>query len=96
MADRRIIITEWALASYGDLHGRYFSTHDYRTKLRPDILRLRTFPSDPRFNQSKFWGPAKRGSDTVPKDSPQDRPAPDGEVDLPSSGDPRGPSHRAR
>jgi hypothetical protein len=54
-----IHITEWALQSYLDLvSANVFSAEEYWTTLRPDVERLKLFPSDPAFKSSKFWGPA--------------------------------------
>ncbi len=54
-----VIITEWALQAYTDLVGAgVFSRHDYWTVLRPDVEKLKQFPSHPDFNNSNFWGPA--------------------------------------
>lgn len=51
-----IVITEWALNSYLDMkHGQVIRDEDYRDKIRPDVLSLRTYPKDPRFANSKFW-----------------------------------------
>lgn len=55
-----IIITDWALDSYLDLlHGRVFPKDDYWNDLRPAVLTLKNFPSDPVFQNDKFWGPAE-------------------------------------
>lgn len=56
-----IIITEWALNSYLDLKHRHtFSNKEYKTTLRPDVELLKQgYPStNPKFEHSKFWGPA--------------------------------------
>lgn len=60
-----VVITDWALGSYLDLkHRQVFTDQDYWTTLRPDVELLRTgIPSThPKFQNSKFWGPAKQGN----------------------------------
>ena len=37
---------------------RVFTDEEYRTIIREDVLRLRIFPNDPKFKQSKFWSSA--------------------------------------
>jgi hypothetical protein len=57
-----VVITEWALDSYLNLkHAQVFSDREYWTVLRPDVELLKGgIPSsDPKFSNSKFWGPAK-------------------------------------
>lgn len=56
-----VVITEWSLNSYLDLkHARIFSDQEYHSILRPDaeLLKLGWPPIDPKFSNSKFWGPA--------------------------------------
>jgi len=54
-----VIITEWALNSYLDLVAHNtFSGAEYRQQIRPDVERLKTYPSDPKFQNGKFWSPA--------------------------------------
>jgi len=54
-----IVITEWALDSYLDLlHGNVFARDEYKNDLRPAVLKLRDYPKDPVFQNSKFWSPA--------------------------------------
>lgn len=54
-----IVITEWAKQSYLELRNKnVFSRADYKAILRPDSERLRTYPTDPKFGASSFWGPA--------------------------------------
>lgn len=56
-----IVITQWGLDSYLDLkHRRTFSTEEYEGTLRPDVMRLKSYPNDPKFRIAKFW------SQTVP------------------------------
>lgn len=51
-----IIITAWALNSYLELkHKRVFSDKEYKNTLRPDALRIKNYPDDPRFKNDKFW-----------------------------------------
>lgn len=55
-----VVITDWALNSYLQLtHGRVFDRAFYWGTIRPDVERLASYPADPKFGQSKFWGPAK-------------------------------------
>lgn len=55
----RIVITAWGLDSYLELLSRrQFGRDFYYATLRPDILRLRGWRSDPRFHDPRFWGPA--------------------------------------
>ena len=55
-----IIITEWALNSYLELkQQRVFNNDEYWNLIRPDVLRLKTYPNDPKFNQGKFWSIAQ-------------------------------------
>jgi hypothetical protein len=58
-----VIITEWGLQSYVSLKGQsIFSDSDYKLILRPDVELLKVDdpfdPNHPKFNNSKFWGPA--------------------------------------
>lgn len=57
----RVFITSWALDSYLELVPRVVSAEDYWSTLRPDILRLTSRATDPKFNQPSFWGPAQSG-----------------------------------
>lgn len=51
-----IIITGWALNSYLELkHAGVFSQKEYWETLRPDVLRLKDYPDDPKFKSDKFW-----------------------------------------
>jgi len=51
-----IVITQWALDSYLDLkHNNTISDQDYYTIIRPDVMLLKTNPTDPKFQNSKFW-----------------------------------------
>lgn len=55
-----IVITEWAFDSYIDLKGRrVFRAKDYQHTLRPDVLRLKNYPGDPKFNLHQFWSIAE-------------------------------------
>jgi len=55
-----IIITQWALDSYLELRAENaFTDEEYWNVLRPDVLLLHKYPSDPKFNQGKFWSPAQ-------------------------------------
>ncbi|MEY3214360.1 MAG: hypothetical protein RIT28_4841 [Pseudomonadota bacterium] len=57
----RIFITSWALDSYLELVPCEVSAEEYWSTLRPDILRLTNRTTDPKFNNSLFWGPAQSG-----------------------------------
>lgn len=64
-----VVITEWALDSYLNLkHRQVFTDADYWNTLRPDVELLKTgIPSsEPKFQNSGFWGPAKQGSAVLP------------------------------
>lgn len=63
-----IIITEWALNSYLELkQGMIFSNEEYYNLIRPDVLRLKSFPNDPKFSQGKFWSVAQdRNHEKIP------------------------------
>lgn len=55
-----IIITQWALNSYLDLvHKGDVTPAEYWSKIRVDVLRLKNYPLDPKFSQSKFWSIAQ-------------------------------------
>ena len=56
----KIINTEWGLNSYLELKNTpVFTAAEYTLKLRPDVLLLLAFPHHVKFNQNKFWSPAK-------------------------------------
>jgi hypothetical protein len=65
-----IIITEWALTSYLAMKRppAVFTDAEYWGTIRPDVELLRDGVPSPhaKFSNSKFWGPAKLGSTTVP------------------------------
>lgn len=63
-----IIITQWALDSYLELkQKKAFSDEEYRQVIRPDVMRLLAYPSDPKFTQGKFWSQAtQRGGGMIP------------------------------
>ncbi len=53
------MITEWALDSYLRLiYEKAFSKTEYRETIRPDVERLKNYPSDPKFQLGAFWGRA--------------------------------------
>jgi hypothetical protein len=57
-----IVLTAWALDSYLDLkHANVFSASDYKTTIRPDVLLLKKYPKDPKFQNSKFFSFATDG-----------------------------------
>lgn len=61
-----IIITQWALNSYLELkHKNAFSSEDYRNILRPDVLLLKNFQTEPKFQIQKFWSPASYRKNTI-------------------------------
>lgn len=54
-----IIITQWALDSYLDLVSqKIFTREEYLSVIRPDVMLLKKYPNDPKFNNSRFWSPA--------------------------------------
>ena len=54
-----IIITQWALDSYLDLIvQKVFTRQAYLTVIRPDVMLLRNYPNEPKFQNRKFWSPA--------------------------------------
>jgi hypothetical protein len=60
-----VVITEWALDSYLNLrHANVFTVQEYKATLRPDVELLKHGNPSPhaKFNNSKFWGPAKQGN----------------------------------
>jgi len=61
-----IIITSWALNSYLELkHSRVFTDEEYKKVIRPDVLRLRDYPDDPKFENDKFWSIAEMDSKKI-------------------------------
>ena len=55
-----IVISEWALNSYLDLkHERAFMPNEYQQTLRPDVLRLKNYPHDTKFDLQQFWSIAE-------------------------------------
>lgn len=56
-----VVITEWSLNSYlGLRHKNVFTVDEYKNVLRPDaeLLKEAWPPVNPKFSNSKFWGPA--------------------------------------
>ena len=54
-----IVITAWGLNSYLDLkQKKVFASKEYRTTIRPNVLLLKKYPNDPKFQNSKFWSQA--------------------------------------
>ncbi len=56
-----VVITDWSLDSYLNLkHANVFTDDEYNNILRPDaeLLKKDWPPSDPKFTNNKFWGPA--------------------------------------
>ena len=57
-----IVITAWALDSYLDIkHAHVFIDQEYKGTIRPDVMLLQTFPTDVKFQNSKFWSIATDG-----------------------------------
>jgi hypothetical protein len=55
-----ILISEWALNSYLELkQGRTFKPEEYENILRPDVLRLKHYPFDAKFELQQFWSIAE-------------------------------------
>ncbi|HSV43491.1 MAG TPA: hypothetical protein VLJ10_02960 [Candidatus Bathyarchaeia archaeon] len=51
-----VIITGWAFNSYLEMtHNRVFGKAEYKNRIRPDVLRLKNYPDDSRFENDKFW-----------------------------------------
>lgn len=63
-----IVLTQWALDSYLELkRNNTISENDYKTIIRPDAMVLKKYPTDPRFQNSKFWSIATdRSSNRIP------------------------------
>ncbi len=62
-----IVITQWALDSYLDLKNKnVFSSMEYTGIIRPDVLLLKNYPSEPKFNNGKFWSIAEYDSKIIP------------------------------
>lgn len=56
----KIVITQWALDSYLDLRAqRVFSATDYQQAIRPDIMLLKGYPKEAKFQNGKFWSIAQ-------------------------------------
>jgi hypothetical protein len=61
-ASMEIILTAWALDSYLELkHKNVFTVREYKATIRPDVLLLKNYPSDPKFQISKFFSFATDG-----------------------------------
>lgn len=59
-----IIITQWALDSYLELIQSAFRQTEYWEIIRPDVLLLKNYPNEVKFNNSKFWSPVSdKGND---------------------------------
>jgi len=62
----KIIITQWALDSYLDLKvDGVFDMDYFQDVLKSDVLRLKNFPEDPKFENGKFWSPAKYNKNII-------------------------------
>lgn len=54
-----IYITQWALDSYLELkQQKVFTDQEYWQIIRPNVLRLLTYPNDANFTNNKFWSQA--------------------------------------
>ncbi len=63
-----IVLTAWALDSYLDLkHRGVFTAQEYKGTIRPDVLLLKQYPGDPKFQNSQFWSIATdRSKNRIP------------------------------
>lgn len=61
-----IIITQWALDSYLELPQFAFTQEDYREIIRPDVLLLKNYPNEVKFENNKFWSPAQDKAKNIP------------------------------
>lgn len=43
-----------------------FTAKYYHEILKPDALRLKNYPNDPKFDNGKFWSPAKFKKKIIP------------------------------
>jgi hypothetical protein len=58
-----IYITDCALDSYLNLKQQNaFNDKEFQETIRPDVLRLLTYPNDPKFGQDRFWSAATEQS----------------------------------
>jgi len=63
----KVIITQWGLDSYLNLkHSDLFTRKYYEESLRVDVIRLKKYPNDPKFENGKFWSPARFKKNTIP------------------------------
>lgn len=64
----KIVITAWALDSYLNLkHQGVFTDSKYIGTIRPDVLLLKNYPADPKFQNPKFWSVATdRSGNKIP------------------------------
>lgn len=52
-----LVLTNWALDSYLELLKKHvFSKEEFLDVIYQDVLLLKDYPSNEKFNQSKFWG----------------------------------------
>lgn len=57
-----IVVTAWALDSYLNLkHTHVFTDQEYKGMIRPDVELLKTYPTDTKFQNGKFWSIATDG-----------------------------------
>ena len=58
-----VIITDWALNSYLDLkHKRAFTKEEYKTILKPNVMLLKNYPNNAKFQLQQFWSFAESPS----------------------------------
>jgi hypothetical protein len=54
----KIIITQWGLDAYLNLKKEHvFTEIYYKDILKPDTIKLKHYPNDPKFSNKKFWSP---------------------------------------
>lgn len=62
-----IVITQWALDSYLEMkHDKTFTDQEYKQDIRPDVLRLKSYPTDSKFSNAKFWSIAESSGTRIP------------------------------
>ena len=63
----KVVITQWGLDSYLELkHAQVFSPETYWQTIRPDVLLLRQYPDEPKFENHKFWSVATLDGKVIP------------------------------
>lgn len=62
-----VVITQWALNSYLELkHNHTISEADYKRTIRPDVLLIKNYPSESKFQNGKFWSMATFSGNLIP------------------------------